>query len=152
MNFNVKRVGSFGDSKVDNVVRLNKGDRDHLGVRSNALIKVKKGDKTVLALVGKQFKDLASYPETCSVNKLLAKILRLQESDTIEITANVTQEEADEYTSQTAFEERQVTGAVLIKKERKHAKDIMQRLDLFENEQNPEPSSNQSTTEEETDE
>lgn len=138
MRFKIKRTGSFGDSKTDFIVRLCKSDRDHLGVQDRALVKVKKGRNKVIALVKQQFMDLASYPEVCSINQLLREKLNLNVNDAINITADVTQAEADDYTSQERFEERQVQGAILRKKEPKKAKDVMERLGLFREEQNEE--------------
>jgi len=140
MRFKIKRIGSFGDSKTDFIVRLCKADRDHLGIQDRALVMVKKGRNKVIALVKQQFMDLASYPEVCSVNHLLTKKLNLNENDNIQITADVTQEEADNYTSQEEFENRQVLGVMVRKNEKKKAKDVMERLGLFADEQNQEES------------
>ena len=85
MRFKIKRIGSFGDSKTDFIVRLCKSDRDHLGIQDRALVKVKKGNKKVIALVKQQFMDLASYPEACSVNQLLTSRLTLSVNDNINI-------------------------------------------------------------------
>ena len=148
MRFKVKRIGSFGDSKTDFIVRLCKADREHLGIQNRALVKVKKGRTKVIALVRPQFMDLAGYPEVCSVNQLLTTKLNLNVNDDIEITADVTQEEADKYTSQEEFENRQVSGAVVSKKEKKKAKDVMERLGLFADAQNPEQSVAQNMPEE----
>lgn len=148
MRFKIKRIGSFGDSKTDFIVRLCKADREHLGIQDRALVKVKKGRQKVIALVKQQFVDLAGYPEVCSVNQLLTQKLDLNVDNSINITADVTQEEADQYTSQDEFENRQVSGVLLRKKEPKRVKDVMQRLGLFADAQNPEQSASENIPDE----
>lgn len=138
MRFEVKRTGSFGDSKTNYTIGLSKSDREHLGIQSRALVNVKKGRRKEIAIVRKQFIDLSGYPEVCSTNLLLTEKLNLSVNDTVHITADVTQEEADEYSSQEEFENRQVTGRILQDKQKVKVKDVMERLGLFVNEQNPE--------------
>lgn len=134
MQARVKRIGYFGDSKSDYIVKMNKMDRQHLGLQKGAIVKVKKGNREILALIRSQFIDLIAFPEVVAVNKLLAEKLKLRENDTVQITADVTTEQAEEYASQKSFEQRQVLGALAKKKEKKSLKKIMEELFADEDE------------------
>jgi len=134
MEFKVMRTGWFGDSKTDNQIRMSKGDRTHLGIQNRAIVRVKRGDKSDLAIVQGQFRDLLPYPERVAINTMLAKRLGVGNNMVVEVMPDVTQEEIDAYTSQDNFDKRQVLGMLSLKEEGQKAKDILKSFGLFADE------------------
>jgi len=135
MQYKIKRIGSFNDSKKDNIVRLSKQERNRLGVQ-NGFVRVKKGDKSEIAIVGKQSVDLISFPEICTINQLLSDSLNAHISDTVEITNDVTPEEVSLYSEQNEYEKRIVKGTQIKKDELKRAERLLDSLFASEQEGN----------------
>jgi len=92
--FEVKRVGWASQNDVKGVILLSAKERRSLDVGLMSIVKVNNGDKSALAFVHKQFRDLLNMDRVCSVNNALARQLEVAEGSKVTISKVVTETEA----------------------------------------------------------
>ena len=100
--YRVAKVGWENENHLKSVILLSRKERTELGVDVQAVVKVKKGRKTVLAFVWQQFRELLGQDKICTVNKILQKELKLKLNDKVEISKEVTETEHKEFVGENA--------------------------------------------------
>lgn len=94
----VRRIGWEKENKI-NIILINRQERYNMLLETGAIVKVKNvtTNATTFAIVERQFRDLISTSNACTVNQALKTELNLNEGNEVQITKEVTESEAEAF-------------------------------------------------------